>query len=216
MMRRPPRSTLFPYTTLFRSVVHVAAGHGDAERAQRVLHPDRVAVGGEHLRQALVHLRGLVRTTADQHDALLAQAGLHGRPVDYARADDLLRLPLPHLRGRVVRAGLARVALGRNREVTVPHRACVHSLAAHAARGLRAAHHAAGAVHRREERLLVLAGLDTLEDDRLVAHRAADEALLARPGRRAALPDQPVGAAEVLLPPREVVVVVHLVDGLGA
>src|SRR2546422_6274514 len=37
MIRRPPRSTLFPYTTLFRSVVcedwqlqagHVATGHG--------------------------------------------------------------------------------------------------------------------------------------------------------------------------------------------
>src|SRR5690349_22498262 len=25
MIRRPPRSTLFPYTTLFRSIVHVAA-----------------------------------------------------------------------------------------------------------------------------------------------------------------------------------------------
>src|SRR5256885_13201150 len=29
MIRRPPRSTLFPYTTLFRSLV------GDAERARR-------------------------------------------------------------------------------------------------------------------------------------------------------------------------------------
>src|SRR3712207_9079363 len=28
MIRRPPRSTLFPYTTLFRSR-HVEAGHGD-------------------------------------------------------------------------------------------------------------------------------------------------------------------------------------------
>src|SRR5256885_11851654 len=26
MIRRPPRSTLFPYTTLFRSLGHVAAG----------------------------------------------------------------------------------------------------------------------------------------------------------------------------------------------
>src|SRR5689334_24364757 len=26
MIRRPPRSTLFPYTTLFRSVVHLAGG----------------------------------------------------------------------------------------------------------------------------------------------------------------------------------------------
>src|SRR3989449_11746923 len=34
MIRRPPRSTLFPYTTLFRSPVvlgpHVAEGRGDA------------------------------------------------------------------------------------------------------------------------------------------------------------------------------------------
>src|SRR5689334_23388853 len=27
MLRRPPRSTLFPYTTLFRSREHVLAGH---------------------------------------------------------------------------------------------------------------------------------------------------------------------------------------------
>src|SRR5690349_23015251 len=36
MMRRPPRSTLFPYTTLFRSVGAVAAEHhpatGDGQR----------------------------------------------------------------------------------------------------------------------------------------------------------------------------------------
>src|SRR3989442_10664546 len=28
MIRRPPRSTLFPYTTLFRSVVRLDDGHG--------------------------------------------------------------------------------------------------------------------------------------------------------------------------------------------
>src|SRR3712207_7594253 len=34
MIRRPPRSTLFPYTTLFRSQrVHVAADPGRARRA---------------------------------------------------------------------------------------------------------------------------------------------------------------------------------------
>src|SRR5712691_2951509 len=81
---------------------------------------------------------------------------------------------------------------------------------------LRTAHHPAGAVHRRVERLLVLGRLDALEDHRLVAHRAADEALLARAGRRAALADHPAGAAEVLIPPREIVVVVHLVHRLGA
>src|SRR5438132_2769833 len=32
MIRRPPRSTLFPYTTLFRSLVHLAqAGVGQAD-----------------------------------------------------------------------------------------------------------------------------------------------------------------------------------------
>src|SRR3712207_7408659 len=42
MIRRPPRSTLFPYTTLFRSP-HQLAGRLDA------LHqPDRPAVGVEH------------------------------------------------------------------------------------------------------------------------------------------------------------------------
>src|SRR5256885_9611157 len=30
MIRRPPRSTLFPYTTLFRSLPHVAARHDPA------------------------------------------------------------------------------------------------------------------------------------------------------------------------------------------
>src|SRR5260221_521324 len=31
MIRRPPRSTLFPYTTLFRSGVVVGAGDGDVD-----------------------------------------------------------------------------------------------------------------------------------------------------------------------------------------
>src|SRR3712207_7730941 len=30
MIRRPPRSTLFPYTTLFRSLKNLAAAHWDA------------------------------------------------------------------------------------------------------------------------------------------------------------------------------------------
>src|SRR3712207_8822584 len=34
MIRRPPRSTLFPYTTLFRSLA-AAGGGGDAGRAAR-------------------------------------------------------------------------------------------------------------------------------------------------------------------------------------
>src|SRR2546430_13435074 len=44
MIRRPPRSTLFPYTTLFRSAVLVAASTGANRRlAQTPLH-DRGSV----------------------------------------------------------------------------------------------------------------------------------------------------------------------------
>src|SRR3712207_8950899 len=35
MIRRPPRSTLFPYTTLFRSDDHDAVRRGDDGRARR-------------------------------------------------------------------------------------------------------------------------------------------------------------------------------------
>src|SRR2546430_13531065 len=35
MIRRPPRSTLFPYTTLFRSVAEPVAEQIDAERRER-------------------------------------------------------------------------------------------------------------------------------------------------------------------------------------
>src|SRR5690242_21233257 len=47
MIRRPPRSTLFPYTTLFRSDVRATAPHGlDAARAPVVAQP--VRRDGEH------------------------------------------------------------------------------------------------------------------------------------------------------------------------
>src|SRR6185437_4199171 len=52
---------------------------------------------------------------------------------------------------------------------------------------LRAAHHAACAVHRRVQRLVRLRARDALEDHRLVTHRATDEALLAGARGRAAL-----------------------------
>src|SRR2546430_16505910 len=42
MIRRPPRSTLFPYTTLFRSVVPARVG---GERGQRAAHELGGAVG---------------------------------------------------------------------------------------------------------------------------------------------------------------------------
>src|SRR2546425_3758796 len=40
MIRRPPRSTLFPYTTLFRSHVGLELGAGGAHRPQHALHAE--------------------------------------------------------------------------------------------------------------------------------------------------------------------------------
>src|SRR3712207_7850553 len=71
MIRRPPRSTLFPYTTLFRS-------HGRAERAARLAVAPRVEGGsgqqqigrrrahqGEQLGGGLLGLLGEVIVAAD-------------------------------------------------------------------------------------------------------------------------------------------------------
>src|SRR2546430_7549943 len=40
MIRRPPRSTLFPYTTLFRSLPSSPRIHGSGSLGQKWFHPD--------------------------------------------------------------------------------------------------------------------------------------------------------------------------------
>src|SRR5690348_17997382 len=55
MIRRPPRSTLFPYTTLFRSPV---GGHVDAVvdgTTGIIVPPDRPALLAQRIRQLLAH-----------------------------------------------------------------------------------------------------------------------------------------------------------------
>src|SRR3712207_6937487 len=44
MIRRPPRSTLFPYTTLFRSHAHVLGGEDDEAAGDEA----GVLAGGQH------------------------------------------------------------------------------------------------------------------------------------------------------------------------
>src|SRR3712207_8817298 len=56
MIRRPPRSTLFPYTTLFRSVVALARAAVDGgERAGEALGLGRLVLAGQqhHVRDVL-------------------------------------------------------------------------------------------------------------------------------------------------------------------
>src|SRR2546425_10148009 len=87
MIRRPPRSTLFPYTTLFRSV------HG-RERGAEIGHADRVAqrpgvrVVGEREQGVEV----LVHEPAD-----LAVGEAFGRRVDREH-EALIRTLLPRVR----------------------------------------------------------------------------------------------------------------------
>src|SRR3712207_8916134 len=55
MIRRPPRSTLFPYTTLFRSRIHGAGralGHGGAHHRHTHARHDRLDVGKVEIDEA--------------------------------------------------------------------------------------------------------------------------------------------------------------------
>src|SRR3712207_7337300 len=62
MIRRPPRSTLFPYTTLFRSGVRVAVR--EAEPRQRV-GPEHVARGAELAGRPVHHAGEVPAEAAD-------------------------------------------------------------------------------------------------------------------------------------------------------
>src|SRR5262245_64409774 len=57
MIRRPPRSTLFPYTTLFRSDERLVARRGHAQHHRRVLVlPDREQADRKSTRLNSSHL----------------------------------------------------------------------------------------------------------------------------------------------------------------
>src|SRR5260370_23223498 len=68
MIRRPPRSTLFPYTTLFRSLfalghrrLRIVARSGWADRADRARRGDPDARSEEHTSELQSHLNLVCR-----------------------------------------------------------------------------------------------------------------------------------------------------------
>src|SRR3712207_7261691 len=81
MIRRPPRSTLFPYTTLFRSI-HAAGERDAAERRARRL--DQRAVERD------------VRQRLSQQDIEVARQGFTRRRHDGARDRKSTRLNSSH------------------------------------------------------------------------------------------------------------------------
>src|SRR2546422_4485550 len=75
MIRRPPRSTLFPYTTLFRSQGHAAEVVGPGDRQPRA--HESVPAGGlaRRIVQAPVHRRPALERS-EEHTSEL-QSRLH-------------------------------------------------------------------------------------------------------------------------------------------
>src|SRR2546430_3547641 len=67
MIRRPPRSTLFPYTTLFRSLFRPHGGQTFARKTSRALagRADNTA------RERTLALKGLLRIRSEEHTSEL-------------------------------------------------------------------------------------------------------------------------------------------------
>src|SRR3712207_7100428 len=75
MIRRPPRSTLFPYTTLFRSRTTVGGGQGGGHgEPARLLH-----LGGDLQGRALQRGQHLDADVADREPDTAALADLEDR-----------------------------------------------------------------------------------------------------------------------------------------
>src|SRR2546427_1428299 len=75
MIRRPPRSTLFPYTTLFRSLPHIEGGDRDLELLDGVV-GDRLGVGLSARRRVDEAERVEVRRSEEHTSELQSQSNL--------------------------------------------------------------------------------------------------------------------------------------------
>src|SRR3712207_7466494 len=79
MIRRPPRSTLFPYTTLFRSGDHrkALAGLAGARRLDGGVEGEQVGLVGDAADQ-LDHGADLLRALGQARDLAVAGVGVGG------------------------------------------------------------------------------------------------------------------------------------------
>src|SRR2546430_12550869 len=73
MIRRPPRSTLFPYTTLFRSAVDVQGSRG---RKGAVGHRQVVRVDSRRAAARIQNLTGLINRSEEHTSELQSQSNL--------------------------------------------------------------------------------------------------------------------------------------------
>src|SRR5260370_8524835 len=75
MIRRPPRSTLFPYTTLFRSEADLLGGAVERRHREGV---DLGVVGAEELNRAVGDRIGVVAVGLQRQAAEIALRACHG------------------------------------------------------------------------------------------------------------------------------------------
>src|SRR2546430_11003161 len=95
MIRRPPRSTLFPYTTLFRSILHQIPHHIDAEVTGGELSEHLAEMGAQALVEALA-LRSEEHTSELQSQSnLVCRLLLEKKKKNH----DSIRTPPDHYRG---------------------------------------------------------------------------------------------------------------------
>src|SRR2546425_6722002 len=77
MIRRPPRSTLFPYTTLFRSRARLQARLAEGEQARLKLEQESAAGRKKHqetelaLAQECAEARGRLQERSEEHTSEL-------------------------------------------------------------------------------------------------------------------------------------------------
>src|SRR5258708_25033674 len=74
MIRRPPRSTLFPYTTLFRSLPHPAGGRPAVGVGEQQQHAARGGDAAVARRAAAVHRRDRKSTRLNSSHQIISDA----------------------------------------------------------------------------------------------------------------------------------------------
>src|SRR5438477_9574755 len=76
MIRRPPRSTLFPYTTLFRSLGSRASGSGcgSTARSCTILRPGRQDRSEEHTSELQSHVNLVCRLLLEKKKKRMLEA----------------------------------------------------------------------------------------------------------------------------------------------
>src|SRR4030065_341443 len=93
MIRRPPRSTLFPYTTLFRSE-HDQVSEGDGEDRLPPVHPALDETGGEHVGRDIHREPDPEGSDVVRRPRPRADAGGGEIPADEPRVEALFRAEL--------------------------------------------------------------------------------------------------------------------------